>query len=49
MPDEEGSPVERELEKTVETWKFVALFLILWVPLWVYFETLIRADDETDG
>jgi hypothetical protein len=48
-PDEEGSPIERELEKTVETWKFVALFLILWVPLWVYFETLIRADDETDG
>jgi hypothetical protein len=36
------------LEKTVETWKFVALFLLLWVPLWVYFETLIQADDETD-
>jgi len=48
-PDEEGSPIGRELEKAVETWKFVALFLILWVPLWVYFESLIQADDETDG
>lgn len=33
----------------METWQFVALFLLLWVPLWIYFEALIRANDENDG
>jgi len=42
-------PSSEDWRETVEAWKFVALFLVLWVPLWVYFESLIQADDETDG
>jgi hypothetical protein len=39
----------------VETWKFVTLFVLIWLPLWVYFEVLTRAearlgaDEELDG
>jgi hypothetical protein len=35
-------------EGSVETWKFVALFLVIWLPLWAYFETLVRVEDESD-
>ena len=39
----------------METWKFVTLFVLIWLPLWVYFEVLTRAetgvaaDEELDG
>ena len=39
----------------METWKFVTLFLLIWLPLWAYFEVLTRtdgiprADEEVDG
>jgi len=35
-------------EGSVETWKFVALFLVIWLPLWAYFEMLVRVEDESD-
>jgi hypothetical protein len=39
----------------VETWKFVTLFVVIWLPLWIYFETVTRAEtaggaeEEIDG
>lgn len=35
-------------ERSVETWKFVALFLVIWLPLWAYFEVLVKLEDESD-
>jgi len=35
-------------EDSVETWKFVALFLVIWLPLWAYFEMLVKLEDESD-
>lgn len=31
----------------METWKFVTLFVLIWLPLWIYFESVTRA--ETAG
>lgn len=30
----------------MEAWKFMTLFLVIWVPLWAWFETL--TDDDND-
>lgn len=46
--DERTTAVHGSGEGSVEAWKFVALFLVIWLPLWAYFEMLVKLEDESD-
>ncbi len=32
----------------MEAWKFATLFLLIWLPLWGWFESLTREPTEDD-